>query len=323
MTRITETQGDSIRILECCQSFFSTKEIIDMNNVKERVYAALSVIDAHEAFKRAINNTGLVAPEVIVNGRIMPFAGLNKQPGNKSARCFLFDDMKGGWFMDYSTGMFETWRSDSTKPFTKADCIAFKQQCDRDRIERDKQQATAQQQTAQKAAYIWQHAKPIHDQHDHQYLIKKGIQPHGARLYKGALVIPLFDQNRQLTNVQLIQADGTKRFLSGGKKKSCYWTIGEPTPRILIAEGFATAASLFEESHSMAVIAFDCGNLTEASKTVKAKHPNAEIIICGDNDLNGVGQKAARDAALAIGGKYLIPEIAGMDWNDVLGGHYA
>ena len=32
---------------------------------------------------------------------------------------------------------------------------------------------------------------------------------------------------------------------------------------------------------------------------------------------------AARDAALAIGGKYLIPEIAGMDWNDVLGGHYA
>ena len=188
-------------------SHFLNKRDFDMNNLKDRVHAALSVIDAHEAFKRAINNTGLVAPEVIVNGRIMPFAGLNKQPHNKAARCFLFDDLKGGWFMDYSTGMFETWRSDSTKPFTKADCIAFKQQCNRDRIERDKQQATVQQQTAQKAAYIWQHAKPINDQHDHQYLIKKGIQPHGARLYKGALVIPLFDQNSQLTNLQLIQAD--------------------------------------------------------------------------------------------------------------------
>ncbi len=291
-----------------------------MTNVKQRVHAALSAIEAHEKFKRAINSTGLIAPDVITTGKIIAFAGLNKPPHNKAARCFLFDDMKGGWFMDYSTGLFETWRADSTKPFTKAERIAFKQQCERDRLERDKQHATAQQQAAQKAAYIWQHATPIYDQHNHLYLTKKGIQPHGTRLYKGALVIPLFDQNSQLTNAQLIQNDGAKRFLSGGKKKSCHWSIGEPTPRILIAEGFATAARLYEESHFMVFIAFDCGNLTETAKTVKAKHPNAEIIICGDNDLNGVGQKAARDAALAIGGKYLIPAIVGMDWNDVLNG---
>ena len=38
----------------------------------------------------------------------------------------------------------------------------------------------------------------------------------------------------------------------------------------------------------------------------------------GDNDISGVGQKAARDAALSIGGKYLIPDTEGNDWNDVV-----
>lgn len=217
-------------------------------------------------------------------------------------------------------GMFETWRTDSNKPFTQAERAAFKRQCEQDRLARDKEQATQHQQAVQKAAYIWQHATSIQYQHNHPYLIKKGIQPHGTRLYKGALVVPLFDQNNQIANLQLIQADGTKRFLSGGKKKACYWWLGEPTPRILIAEGFATAASLFQETHCLTFIAFDCGNLTETAKIVKAIHPNAEIILCGDNDSNGIGQKSARNAALAIGGKYLIPEIVGADWNDVLNG---
>ena len=272
------------------------------------------------SFKAAINATGLIAPDVIVKGKIMPFAGLNKPPHNKAARYFMFTDGKVGWWMDYSSGMFETWRLASTKPFTKAERIAFKQQCERDRLDRDNQQATAQQQAAQKAAYIWQHATPIQHQDNHPYLVKKGIQPHGARLYNSALVIPLFDQNHQITNLQFIQPDGTKRFLTGGKKKACYGWIGDPTPRLLIAEGFATAASLHEQSGCLTFIAFDAGNLTETAKIVKASHPHAEIIICGDNDFNGVGQKAACHAALAIGGKYLIPEVAGMDWNDVLNG---
>ena len=38
----------------------------------------------------------------------------------------------------------------------------------------------------------------------------------------------------------------------------------------------------------------------------------------GDNDRSGVGQRVAREAALAIGGKYLIPETIGHDWNDVI-----
>jgi putative DNA primase/helicase len=47
-------------------------------------------------------------------------------------------------------------------------------------------------------------------------------------------------------------------------------------------------------------------------------YPKAVIIVCGDNDLSGVGQKAAIEAAAYVNGKYKIPPNAGQDWNDFL-----
>lgn len=86
----------------------------------------------------------------------------------------------------------------------------------------------------------------------------------------------------------------------------------------MIAEGFATAASLHETTGNQTFISFDAGNLINVAKIVRVKNPDAEIIICGDNDENEVGQKAARSAALAVGGKYIIPVSVGQDWNDAL-----
>jgi putative DNA primase/helicase len=45
---------------------------------------------------------------------------------------------------------------------------------------------------------------------------------------------------------------------------------------------------------------------------------NAQIIVCGDNDLNQAGQNAAKAAAIACGGSYIIPPIEGYDFNDYL-----
>jgi putative DNA primase/helicase len=75
---------------------------------------------------------------------------------------------------------------------------------------------------------------------------------------------------------------------------------------------------LNEVTNNQVFIAFDAGNLTHVARIVRAKNPDAEIIIAGDNDLSNVGQNAARLAALAINAKYIIPPVAGMDWNDYL-----
>ncbi len=65
-----------------------------MTELRQVLTKIVSAALPAESFKTAINATGLIAPDVIVKGRIMPFAGLNKPPHNKAARYFMFPDGK-------------------------------------------------------------------------------------------------------------------------------------------------------------------------------------------------------------------------------------
>ena len=81
----------------------------------------------------------------------------------------------------------------------------------------------------------------------HPYLVAKKIGTRGLRQYKDALVVPVY-RNGKLASLQFIGPDGTKRFLSDGQVDGGYASIssGPERGRIVIAEGFATAASLHE-----------------------------------------------------------------------------
>jgi putative DNA primase/helicase len=221
-----------------------------------------------------------------------------------------------GWGMDFKTGNSFKWREDGRQPkLSSADLAAIEAA----KIQRQKEQVELHRQTAQKARKLWKGA--IYADSNNDYCYRKNVQPHGCKTMgsgslKGVLIVPLYDAGNKLVNLQFIQPDGAKRFLAGGKKKGCFFTMGEPTETILIAEGFATAASLFEYHGLQTCVAFDAGNLKEVALLVRAKHTGREIIICGDNDLSGVGQTKARAAALAIGGKYYVPPTPGHDWND-------
>ena len=173
----------------------------------------------------------------------------------------------------------------------------------------------AHEAAAKNAELIIEQSKPVNN---HPYLKRKGIQAHGARLYHGRLVISINDINGKLVNVQFIAADGAKRFLKGGQKKGCFAQIGKPATDqpILICEGFATGASLHGVTGHFVVIALDAGNLELVAVSIRKRYPEAKIIIAGDNDLSGTGQKAARAAAMAIGGEYLLPPEVDTDWND-------
>jgi|WetSurSiteA1Bulk_404760.scaffolds.fasta_scaffold00106_8 putative DNA primase/helicase len=278
----------------------------------------------YNEFKDAISAVGLIPPDNIPMGKIIAFAGYQKLKTNKAARCFLFPDGRSGWFMDYSTGLFEVWQSERATPYSKEERQAFREQCERDRVAREAEQVQAREQAIKKALTIWQRA--IYTDSDNEYLYRKKVQPHGAKTgdsgnLKGVLILPIYDKDLKLVNLQFIQADGEKRFLSGGKKKNCFWWLGKKSKqnaRILIAEGFATAASLQQQTGLQVFIAFDAGNLINVAKIVRAKNPDAEMIIAGDNDVSGTGQTAARAAALAVSGKYLIPPQVGQDWNDAI-----
>ncbi|MDD5276080.1 MAG: toprim domain-containing protein [Methylovulum sp.] len=272
-----------------------------------------------KSIQDAIRSEGMTPPDIFQTGKIIAFAGQGKPPTNKAARCFLFPDGRGGWFMDYITGLFQTWQAKRESPYTEQERQVFKAQCQRDRVARELATAKDQHEAALKARKLFKRA--IFADAKNLYCYGKKIQSHGAKTgdsgsLKGVSIVPLYDETLKLVNLQFIQPDGTKRFLKGGKKSGCFWWLGKKTRIILIAEGFSTSASLYEATGNQVFIAYDAGNLCNVAKIVRAKNPDAEIIIMGDNDESGVGQEAAKRAALACGGKYLIPATVGHDWND-------
>jgi putative DNA primase/helicase len=269
--------------------------------------------DIAQHFTDAMQDAGIATTaHILCDGKLHRFHIEGHKSGTLNGAYVLHVDGKpSGWFMDFTTGFCSTWtQSGKRNPMT----AEMRKQIEYAREIRQKETEAKHLQAAQKARYIWDKATPISESAQHPYLTRKRINPHGSRLYNGALVIPLFDGTGELVNLQFIRPDGTKRFLSGGKKKGCSYYIGDLTDTILLAEGFATACSLHENTGKQTIVAFDAGNLSEVAKAVRAKHQNAEITIAGDND--PVGVKAANGVALSIGCKVLIPPIVDSDWND-------
>ncbi len=109
---------------------------------------------------------------------------------------------------------------------------------------------------------------------NHAYLAKKNIFSHDLMEYKGAIVIPAYDANGTLWTLQFIDTEGKKRFLSGGKKKGCFFTLGSLTgaERVFICEGYATGATVYETMNEPVVVAFDSGNLKPVAQALREKY---------------------------------------------------
>ncbi|PPC91067.1 MAG: hypothetical protein CTY34_05300 [Methylobacter sp.] len=188
---------------------------------------------------------------------------------------------------------------------------------EREQAERQRlaQQTVMHQNAANTAAALWAKATPAPP--DHPYLQRKQILPHGAKVLNSSLVIPLYDEFLKLASLEFIADDGSKRFLKSGRKSGCFWWIGhQKTDPVMLAEGYATAASLHENTGLQTYIAFDAGNLAKVAQVIRRKRPAVQIVVAGDNDHSGKGQQAANDAAFAVDGLVSLPPELGTDWND-------
>ena len=285
-----------------------------LSSIKSTANYTISTIESQ--FRQAMRDAGInYSGEIIANKKINRGHIEGDKRGSKNLAYILHvDGYAAGWFKDHKSGISQTWRSSS------GSCVPYTsiKQREESKLQHEAEIIQKNAEAARKASHIWNQSKLITRQSDHAYLEKKRIQPNGARLSRGALVIPIYNESNQLVNLQFINNQDDKRFLTGGRKSGCFYIIGDFSRCILICEGFATGASLFQESRQRVVIAFDAGNLLPVAKNIRKLSPDAEIIICGDNDRSGIGQAKAREAALAIGGKILIPPILGFDWNDTL-----
>lgn len=271
--------------------------------------------DSVQQFKNAMLDAGIEAPEFIIgDGLLHRFKIAGKLNG---AYVLHLNGRAAGYFQDFKQGIKESWKADGKyQPLSDMQRRQFAIERQRQEAERNAEDAAKHNAAADKARYIWNSSTLATD---HPYLNKKRVKPHGLRVGRNnTLIVPIYDESKTLVNLQFISETGGKMFLAGGKKKGCFSVIGKPGEIIQICEGWATGASLYESTGHFTVVALDAGNLEPVAIVIRKLYPESQIVICGDNDLSGVGQKAAKKAALACGGKYILPPTLGHDFNDML-----
>ena len=180
------------------------------------------------------------------------------------------------------------------------------------------EQARIAAEAAKKAAGVWAIYVP---EGESDYLKRKGVLSHGLRFNpsgNGTLAIPMQDVHSAIHGLQIIRGKNRRQnqrekdyWPHGLNKKGHFYLIGgAPKTVLLIAEGYATAATLHEATGYPVAVAFDAYNLLPVAQALHKRYPTVRKLICADDDYLTAGNpgcKAAEAAAIAVGGAWVKP----------------
>ena len=256
---------------------------------------------------------GLNPPEIIEPGRFYRFPGRDKRSTNRAGWCIRFPDGLGGTFGDWSSDLRVDWHARRDRPLSRSEHAARERQLRAARAAAAAEQRASQAQAANRAFHIWERSAPASA--SHPYLRRKRILAHGARLSKGALVLPVTNFSGQLTSLQFIGQSGSKRLLSGGRKQGCCIRVAgdnvAPT-RVIVCEGWATGCTLAEDDPDATVLAaIDSGNLESVAIGARQRWPMCDLVVAGDDDrlsVNNLGASKAQAAAVSSGALLALPQ---------------
>lgn len=269
--------------------------------------------DSYSHFRFAILQAGLKPPSFLTPGKFYRFPGRGKHTSNRSGWCILFSDKTAGCFGDWASGFSSTWKAAQNKPLSRDEKREFDRKIKtakyRALIDRNKKQSIA----ANRASKIWNMAFPCPN--NHPYVISKCIIPYGVKIHRDALVLPIVALSGQLSSLQFISPDGSKRLLSNGRKKGCFIRVSgdnSAPSRILICEGWATGCTLAEDDPKALVLAaIDSNNLKPVAIEVRKRWPSADLRIMADDDRQTDGNPGvtkALEAAACTNATLFLPD---------------
>ena len=168
---------------------------------------------------------------------------------------------------------------------------ALRKRLAEDRRRIDGQRRAAASRAADHAAQAWARYS---ESGESDYLASKHVQGFGLRYTKGgAAVVPVLDAAGRIHGLQFLrtprQAEAAKRptkefWPIGMVKQGHYHLIGSPQWIVLVAEGYATAATLHMATGYPVAVAFDAGNLLAVANALRGRYRDAKILICADDD---------------------------------------
>ena len=290
-------------------------------------------ISAEEALRDALRQNGITYNGPIhIDGRLHRF----KAEG---------DHHENSWYALHSgspvVGAFGCWKRHldvykwcerNSGSLTKAERRDVYQRQQEIRAKVEAETAARQEQARKKAIWILKRSRPARTlrRQRHRYLLRKQVKAFGDLRLRGyRLVVPLCDEKGELHSLQFIDGNGTKRFLPGGRVKGCFFTLADQANGpLVIAESYATSASIHEATGHAVISAMFCGNLLAVARAARRLWPEREIIIAAANDqwtsasIVNPGVDHATDAAREIGAKLAVPQFTDetnkpTDFNDL------
>lgn len=287
--------------------------------------------DILQNFAECLHLAGLEVEAIQADG-LLHRCGTQERPRRKDGayKAYL-DDPACIWWKNWRTGEDGTWTATSEKILDARERKALQQRIAKARADTKAEQERRWAAGARLAALVWENGYPPNA--GHPYLKAKAIPASALRQTKdNRLIVPVLNEAGKIQSLQFILPEklenGTnKLFLKGGKTGSGYCPLpakdGKKNGTLLIAEGFATAASLRLATGYAVLTAFSAGNLLPVAQMARRKYPDREIILCADNDIttkDNPGVAKATMAARAINGKLAICPVCNdksTDFNDL------
>lgn len=216
---------------------------------------------------------------------------------------------------------------DATSTITDEDRARWRKERELREKEQHEREQKRQEQIARKADGMFRNA---YLGESSLYLKNKQVDkdPKIKIDHHGNVLIPAYDENGKMWNLQTIEPDGTKYFIKGdtndsgewetggGRMGGLFFMIGEVQPDlydthiICIAEGYATGMSIHMATGFPVALAFVANNLPKVGAALVNKYPNATFVYCADDDSakQNTGLTEAQKAVDITGGIIVLPD---------------
>lgn len=174
--------------------------------------------------------------------------------------------------------------------------------------------AQRQAEAAERCRALWASASEAPPVMGAPYLVRKGVQAHGLRFLPGGVaLVPMRDAAGELWSLQRLLPKALRDSSTGqagtdklygppklqpdervsSRKTGLFHLLGpvDGAAVLLLAEGYATGASLHEATGRPVAVCFDAGNLVHVASALRELRPEMALLVCGDDDTGTEARK--------------------------------
>ena len=257
--------------------------------------------DSIAEFRQAMAAAGIpYSGSILGDGHLHRFDA-DGSKGHAEYYALHLDSHPAGSFGSHRLGIEGSWRASPNGTMKPADLVEFRKQWRAEEIKREQERASRQATAAAKCQELVAAAAPASPEHPYLKLKSVPVLGNLRQRTDGDLVLPLVDETGKVQSVQTIDAEGDKLFWPGARAQGVFfWLVDRTDGPLIVAEGYATAATCHLATGWAAVSALNCGNLKAVCASLKKKFPSRPLIIAADDDRftpSNPGHSKAKEAA--------------------------